>query len=152
MKDRAIFTALAEILEVPNEGPDSGTNPYLTKARFVFADNKGAPTSTGNGNLQGIEEEDFDEVIRTALHMPVKMNYLGADNVGSHRGSYVIGHISDMQKVTNGDTSQLVAEALLYAEEYPEEVTFLKDAFANKKAPGISYEIAYANSTVKNGV
>lgn len=147
MTDKAIFTALADILEVPNSGPDSEINPYLTVARFVFADDKGATTSTGNGNLQGIELEDFDTVIKTSLHMPVKMRLMG-DTVGSHSGSYVIGHIIDMTKEDN----KLVAQAVLYREEYPEEVTFLKEAFAEGKAPGISYEIAYGDSVIKNGV
>jgi hypothetical protein len=151
MKDKAIFTALAEILEVPNEGPDSDINPYLTIARFVFADDKGAPLSTAKGGLQGIELEDFDSVIKTSLHMPVKMNLIGG-TVGNHRGSYVIGHIAKMNKVVTDGTNQLMAEAYLYKEEYPDEINFLKEAHASGEAPGISYEIAYNDSIIKNGV
>lgn len=152
MKDRAIFTALAEILDVPNDGPDSKVNPFLKVARFVFADDKGAPLSTATATgFQGIEVEDFDEIISTALDMPVKMNFTGK-GVESHNGSYVIGHMRKMDKVLAENNNKLVAEAVLYAEEYPDEVKYLQEAFAMGKAPGISYEVAYGNSTIKDGV
>jgi hypothetical protein len=143
--EKAIFTAEASIIEVPN--PDKGSlNPYLTLAKFVFADDK------GNSNSQGIEFEDFDEVANTALHMPVKMNFTGTD-VQNHLGSYVVGHITEMEKsVAEDNTNQLMATAVLYREEYPEEVRFLKDAHASGDAPGISYEIAYEDSIIRDGV
>lgn len=150
MPDRAIFTALAEILEVPNSG--DALNPYLTIARFIFADDKGAPLSTATKTgLQGIEAGDFDEVIKTALDMPVKMNFTG-EGAANHGGSYVIGHIKQMEKSLAENNNKLIADAVLYNEEYPEEVTYLKKAFADGEAPGISYEIAYGTSEVKNGV
>lgn len=153
MTEKARFNAIAEILEVPNDGEDSQVNPYLSLARFVFADDKGASTSTSIGGIQqGIEAEDFDEVIKTAIHMPVKMNLLG-ESVGSHTGSYVIGHIKKMTKQQTSDgTNQLIADAVLYKDEYPEEVQFLKDKYDIGDAPGVSYELAYAGSVVKNGV
>jgi len=152
MSDKAVFTALAEILEVPNTDIKK-VNPLLTIARFIFADDKGAPLSTADATpLQGIEFEDFDEVIDTAMHMPVKMNFSGED-VARHEGAYVIGHISKMEKAVAEDgTNQLVAEAVLYKDEYPQEVKWLKEKYDAGEAPGISYEIAYGSSIIKNGV
>jgi hypothetical protein len=152
--DKAVFeTALAEIIEVPNEGADRFKNPYLTVAKFIFADDKGAPTSTAiDGNLQGIEASDFDDVIKSAIDMPVKMKFTGA-GAANHLGSYVIGHITSMDKVQAEDgTNQLIASAALYAEEYPEEIEYLKESFDKKEAPGISYEMAFSDSIIKNGV
>jgi hypothetical protein len=151
----ALFNvAQAEIYEQETEGSDEHkVNPYLTTAKFVFADDKGAPLSTAPaGLLQGIEYEDFDEVIRTAINMPIKMKYTG-QGAGNHLGSYVIGHITNMAKAQIEDgTHQLLADAVLYAEEFPEEVEYLKKAYADGEAPGISYEIVYEDSVVRNGV
>lgn len=149
---KAVFTALAEILEVPNEGHDADTNPFLTVARFVFTDDKGAPLSTALATgKQGIEAEDFDQIIKTAMDMPVKMNFTG-EKAANHTGSYVIGHMRKMAKISEGDTNKLVAEAVLYNEEYRDEVNYLKKAFADGEAPGISYEVAYESSIIKEGV
>jgi len=145
--------AKAEIVE----SEKTKNNPYLTVAKFVFADDKGAPLSTApDGLLQGIEFEDFDEVINSSINMPIKMRLLSAaetGTVGGHVGSYVIGHITDMEKAQAEDgTNQLLAEAVLYADEFPDEIDYLKKAYANNEAPGISYEIVYEDSIVKNGV
>jgi hypothetical protein len=90
--DKALFNlALAEIQDVPS---GDFNHPYLTRVKFVFADDQGAQTSTAPGGLmQGIKFEDFDAAIKTGLNMPIKMAYTG-DGVGNHLGSYVIGHIT----------------------------------------------------------
>lgn len=128
-------------------------HPFLARAKFVFADDRGAKTSTSlPGLMQGIEAEDFDEVIKSAIGIPVKM-YLSGDDLGNHVGAYVIGHITDMEKVVAEDgTNQLLAEAVIYKNEFPEEVEYLKSAMADEKPPGISYELDYDDSLIKNGV
>lgn len=114
-------------------------HPLLRKVKFVFADNK------PNGNNQGIEQEDFELARQTAIHMPIKMRYLGtADQAGGHTGSVTFGHITDMFEETSEDgTPQLVGEGVLYKEEFPQEVDYLERAFAEGKAPGASFEIVY---------
>jgi hypothetical protein len=149
--DKALFNlALAEIQDVPS---GDFNHPYLTRVKFVFADDQGAQTSTAPGGLmQGIKFEDFDAAIKTGLNMPIKMAYTG-DGVGNHLGSYVIGHITQMEKAQAEDGSnQIVADGVLYTEEYPEEVAYLKKAKAEGKAPGTSYEIIYKDSLIENGV
>ena len=140
----AVFqSAIAEIVEVPQL--DNFKHPFLTLAKFIFADDK------GNQNNQGIEFEDFEEVSHSAIDTPVKMNFTGA-GVGNHLGSYVVGHIKDMEKVEAGGVNQLIATAILYSDEFPEEIKYLKDSFASGEAPGISYELAYQESKLKNGI
>lgn len=144
--DKALFTAQASILEIPNDGAGKGVNPFLTVARFIFADDG------GNENNQGIEVEDFDEVAESAINMPVKMNFSGT-RVENHLGSYVVGHITEMKKSTaESGANQLEATAVLYKDEYPEEVTYLRESFASGEAPGVSYEIAYEDSVIKDGI
>jgi len=152
--NKALFNiAIAEIVEQESSDDSPKVNPYLTVAKFVLADDKGAPLSTAPaGLLQGIEYEDFDEVIRTGIHMPIKMKYTG-QGAGNHLGSYVIGHITELHKAKAEDgTNQILADAVLYTEEFPEEIEYLKKAHANHEAPGISYEIVYEDSIVRNGV
>lgn len=146
-----ITSAIAEISDVEGDFK----HPLLTKVKFVFATDEGANLSTAKSGLkQGIRFEDFDEVIRTAVNMPVKMLYLGRRGVGGHVGSIPIGHITGMTKEVIDGVNSLVAEAVLYTEEYPDEVHFLKEAFARGEAPGISYEIRHnpTKSLIENGV
>lgn len=123
-------------------------HPGLRYVRFVFCDDK------PNQNKQGVEYEDFAEVIASAINTPIKMRFLG-EAAGSHIGSVSIGHITDMEENTLEDgTHQLIADGVLYASEYPDEIEYLEEAFADNKAPGISFEINYdaSKAVVKDGV
>lgn len=142
LKSTQFKSAISSIEDVVTNDP---TNPLLTKITFVFADNR------PNSNNQGIEEEEFDTISTSAINMPVKIDLVG-EKVGGHPLSVPIGHITGMTKEEDGDTKRLVASAVLYREEFPKEVQFLKDAHASGGAPGISWEIAYKNSIVKEGV
>ena len=136
--------ALSAVFDVP------GTNdhPFMTIARFIFADDR------PNGNKQVVAYSEFPNVIKTAIGMPVKMRYLeDDDDVGDHAESIPIGVIQKMEEQTANDGShQLVAEAVLWHEEFPEEVQYLREAFAEGKAPGISYELGYNDSQTVSGL
>lgn len=142
VKNTQFKSTIAEIVDVPT---GDYKNPFLTKIKFVFADNG------VNVNNQGIEEDDFDEVIQTSINMPIKMSFTGA-GAGNHYLATPIGHITNMIKESEDSTSKLIGEAVLYKEEFPEEVQYLKDSYAEGDSPGISWELAYADSVVKNGV
>lgn len=135
-------SAIAEITDVPSEG---FSHPFLTKIKFIFADNR------GNANNQGIEEEDFDAIIQSSIHMPIKIRYTHA-GAGGHDMAIPIGHITTMAKTVAEDRSELVGEALLYNEEFPDEIEYLKEKHAEGQAPGISWELSYQDSVVKNGI
>lgn len=136
-------SAIAEFIDTPS---DDYKHPYLTSAKFVFTDDK------PNGNNQAVDAEDFDSIIKSAVGMPIKMSFTGSD-VGHHRGAYIIGFMKNLTKnVTEDGTNQLIADAALYSEEFPEEVSYLKEAFAKGDAPGVSYEMGYSDPIFKNGV
>jgi hypothetical protein len=136
-------SAIAEITEVPT---GDYKNPFLTLAKFVFADDK------GNKNRQGIELEDFPAVALSAIDMPVKMKFKG-DGPDSHLGSIPIGHIKSMETIQNEDgVNQLIAWAALYNAEYPDEITYIKEKHAEGKAPGLSWELVYNASVMRDGV
>jgi hypothetical protein len=140
----ALFeSAIAEILD---QKTDDAINPLLTTIKFIFADDQ------GNENRQGIMAEDFDEIINTAANMPIKMRYLG-NAAGGHPGSVPIGHITKMEKEVSGNgVNQLIAWAVLYTDEYPNEINFLRDAFNKGEGPGISWELLYGDSIVDKGI
>lgn len=151
METKEFTTAIAELADVEGEYE----HPLLTRIKFILTTNEPYNLSTSKKNMkQGIREEDFDDVIRTGVGMPIKMRYL-RNSVGTHLGSIPIGHISKIEKteLENG-VKALAAEGVLYTSEYPEEVDYLKVAYAAKEAPGISYEIRHdANkSIIENGV
>lgn len=151
MTNKATFErTIAEITDIPSsDTTDAFKHPFQTVAKFILADDK------PNLNKQGIEVEDFDEVARSAVYMPVKMNFSKRGGLKNHIGSIPIGLITSTDKVISEDgTNQLMANAVLWTDEYPEEIAFLKESHASgdpEKLPRISYEMAYADSVSKNG-
>lgn len=136
-----ILTATAEI----HENNADFKNPYLAYAKFVFTDDQ------PNKNHQGVRYEDFPQLAASAIDMPVKLRFL-SNQLGSHKASIPIGHIKSIEEVTlPNNVHQLIAEAPLYAEEYPAEVEFLRDAHKNGQAPNVSWELGYESDLVLNG-
>jgi len=141
LKNIEFKSSLAEIMP-----EDHYHHPGLRIARFVFCDDK------PNQNGVGVEYEDFAEIIKTSIGTPVKMKFLG-QTVSGHLGSVPIGHITNMFENELGDgTHQLIADASLYADDYPDEIDYLEQSFAESKAPGISFEMSYKNDVLKEGV
>jgi hypothetical protein len=122
------------------------TNPLQTTITFVLADNK------PDGNNRVLDRAEFPNVIRSALGMPVKMKFNGFD-VENHEGAIPLGAITGVEeKEVAPDHYQLVATAMLWPDEYPEEVKWLKDKYAQGKAPGISYELVYSDAEHEGGL
>jgi hypothetical protein len=146
----AYFEAFAEIVDSENEDSGGNKNPLLTLAKFIFTDDK------PNNNKQGIKATEFDDIIRTAIGTPVKMRFFATSShkgtAAGHSGSVPIGHISAITKVEEEGINKLAAEAILYKNEFPEEVGYLKNAYAGGHAPGISYELQYSDYDQENGI
>lgn len=139
----ALVESTAEILTASASGYK---HPFLTYARFVLADDK------PNGNNEGVSYEEFEGLRKSVIDMPIKLR-LVANAAGGHKGSVPIGHVQTVEdNVLEDGTHQLIANAVLYAEEYPEEVAFLKDSHTEGKAPGISWELRYQDSFLDKGI
>ena len=134
-------SAISEIL------PQDFIHPGLRTVRFVFCDDQ------PNENNQGIEYTDFAEIQKSAIGAPIKMKFLG-QAVGGHHSSIPIGHVKDMFEREVDGVHQLVADGILYANEYPDEVEYLAHSFAEGTSPGLSWELDYNSekSIVKNGI
>jgi hypothetical protein len=136
----ALFEAHASLIE-------DFIHPSLKKVRFVLTDDQ------ANANSQGIEYEDFPDVAKTAINMPIKMLFDGK-KIGGHVNSITIGHITNVNEDLDQSDGvhRLIADGVLYAEEFPTEVQHLVDLFEAKKSPGFSWELGYENSIIKNGI
>lgn len=113
------------------------SHPLQTRLSFVFTDFQ------PNSNNQGIHETEADGIIRTGINMPVKVNYTKA-GVKGHSGAIPIGPMVDFQKT---DT-QVVAEAIVWNNEFPEIVDYMKTAQAEDDGVRFSWELFYENSEV----
>lgn len=141
------FTIQGSITELL---PDSWKHPSLSHIKVVFCDDQ------PNSNNQGVEYEDFEQVKKSAIGTPVKMRFLGT-TAGGHHGSIPIGHIRDMYEEEVENVHRLIADVVLYAEEYPDEVEYLAHKWTEAQAgmgeaPGVSFEMSYKDSVIKNGV
>lgn len=123
-------------------------HPGLRNVSFIFCDNQ------PNDNGQGVQREDFAEVMRSAIGTPIKMKFLG-QTVSGHVGSIPIGFIESMKEVevdAEKNIYQLVANGVLFAHEYPDEIEYLEESFAEGKAPGISFEMGYRDELKDKGI
>lgn len=122
-------------------------HPGLRYGQFIYCDDM------PNSNKQGIEYEDFPDLMASAIGTPVKMKFLGQSE-GGHTGSIPIGYIHKMteESFNDGANHRLIASAILFASEYPDEIQYLEDKFNAGTPPGVSWELSYKDTIVKNGI
>lgn len=123
----------------------TGAHPGLRTAKIIYLDDQ------PNENGFGVEYEDFEDIKKTIIGTPLKMRFLG-DDVSGHKGSIPIGFINNVAEAESNGVHQLVIDATLFAEDYPDEVEWLETRYKEGKAPGVSFEITYHESILKNGV
>ena len=123
-------------------------NPYLKSIKFVLADDK------PNLNNQGIPYDEFDNLAKSAIGMPIKIRFVGkrAGGAANHEGSIPIGHIVSVSEEEDGGNHKLIASGALYADEYPDVIEYLEESFAANDAPGISWELSYHDSVLERGI
>lgn len=96
-----------------------------------------------NANKMRIPQEEFDNLIKTGIHTPVKMGFSQFKNHEDAVGK-PIGVIAQLTKENN----KIVALAALWKKERAEEVTALKESFNKGQPPQVSWEVSYAESSV----
>ncbi len=114
---------------------DTSDHPLQRKLTFVFTDYK------PNGNNQGVPPSEANNVATSALYMPVKINFNGEGPQG-HKGAEPIGPIV---KMTPSDKN-IVGEAIVWIDEFPEIDTFLKTASAEEEGVQFSWELYFSTS------
>jgi len=114
-------------------------NPNVTWLKIVITDDK------PNANNMRIPKDEFANVLKTAVYMPLKMAP-GQISEG-HEGTLPIGSIAHL--VDKGD--HVIALAALWNKERPEDVEFLKERFSNGQSIDVSWELNYdVTASAKN--
>jgi hypothetical protein len=104
-------------------------NPYVSWAKFVFTDD------LPNANKQRIPQEEFPSIIKTGVHMPVKMPP-GRIN-DDHTDAIPLGTIAQMRVEGN----KVLGLAALWIKERPEDIEMLKN---KESKPQLSWEVLYS--------
>lgn len=115
-------------------------NPIITWAKFILTDDR------KNANGERVPESEFPNLLKTGIHMPVKM--ANGEISAGHPGTKPLGTITHL-KVEKGmdGSSAIVAIAALWAQERPADVEFIKARFAEKQPVDVSWEILYEDAT-----
>lgn len=112
-------------------------NPAVTWTKFILTDD------LPNANSQRIPVDEFDNLIKTGIYMPIKMA-AGKINDG-HSDSVPIGVITHLKRINN----QIMGLAALWDAERPEDVSYIKDRYKNNQPLQLSWEIFYSMSETK---
>lgn len=110
-------------------------NENVTWIKFILTDSK----PNGNGDI--IPKEEFANVIKTGMFMPVKLSERVANrlNLNRHYKSKPVGVITHL--LDKGD--HVEAMAALWAKERPEDIQFLRERFAEGDSVDVSWEVTY---------
>ena len=108
-------------------------NPTLRWLKFILTDDQ------PNGNKQRIPQEEFDNLIKSGINMPIKM--AEGDIANGHPGSKPIGVITHLKKVAN----KIEGLAALWSSERPDDVDLIIDEFESGSPPQISWEVPFDN-------
>ncbi|KKN38974.1 hypothetical protein LCGC14_0748180 [marine sediment metagenome] len=116
-------------------------NPTLKWIKFVLTDD------SPNANEQRIPKEEFANLVKTGVHMPIKMAQ-GFIREG-HEFSVPIGSITNLVERDNF----VEGIAGLWQKEFPDEIELLKERASSDIKPQLSWEILYQSSTLDdNGI
>ena len=112
-------------------------NPDIAWAKFILTDD------SVNANKDRIPEEEFENLIRTGINMPIKMAFDQIED--GHDESYPIGVITHLKKVKN----QIVGLAALWKHERPRDIEYIKSRYDNGEPLDLSWEISYAGEVIQ---
>ncbi len=109
-------------------------NPNVTWMKFVLTD------SRPNLNRQRVPTEEFSNVIKTGMFMPIKMAQ-GKISEG-HADTVPLGVMTHLLEQDN----EVVALAALWDREREADVAYLRERFKEDKPIDVSWELSYTDS------
>lgn len=112
-------------------------NPLQTYVSLILTD------FLPNKNRQAIPRSEAENLIRSSVNMPLMINFDGEDYYG-HAGAIPIGPITSAYIDTVDGNEVIKAEAIIWADQFPEVSDHLKSLFA--QGIGTSWEIYYGDS------
>lgn len=141
MDNNMILESLVQILSDDERAEAAvSTNPHFTWLKFVLTDAK------PNKNKQMIPQEEFDNILRTALYAPLKM--AKGEIRDGHEFSRPIGAITHLKVIDD----KIIGLAALWKIEYPEDVEIIEASYKKGTPLNISWELTYKNPDFQDGV
>ena len=113
----------------------SNQNPLQTIVEFVLTDFR------PNKNKQRIPKSESDNIVSSALNMPLKIDF-DDNTIKGHAFSVPIGTLSEVW----AQEDVIMARSVLWKEEFPAIDEYLKKASVEGKMIGTSWEIFYDRS------
>ncbi len=117
-------------------------NPFVRWAKFILADDQ------PNGNGERLPVEEFDNVIKSGINMPIKMAEGRIEE--DHSNASPIGVITSLKKEFINGINRIVGLAALWSVERPGDVAYLKTKSDNGEPVDVSYELKVADK-IRNG-
>lgn len=108
-------------------------NPFVRWAKFVLADDK------VNGRGERLPVEEFDNIIKSGIHMPIKMAEGKIEP--DHSNASPIGVITNLKKEVVDGVNRIVGLAALWPLERPGDVTYLKSKVDSGEQVDVSFEL-----------
>jgi Tfp pilus assembly protein FimV len=137
--DKSIFITTDLVLDEQMAEAGISGNPYIRVGKFVLTDDG------FNANKRRILQDEFDNLIRTGVNMPVKM--ASGAIADDHNKASPIGVITHLRKEEN----KIIGLTALWETERKEDVAYLKERAASDNPPQQSWEILYDNETETEG-
>ena len=139
---------LSNIVKLTLEGGDLtkemvaalSLNPTIRWIKFVLTDD------SPNGNKQRVPKEEFSNLIKTGIHMPIKMSRKFIRD--GHEFSVPIGTITSLAENEN----LVEGIAALWTKEFPEEIKLLEKMNAEGEQPQLSWELLYTGSDIVDDI
>lgn len=123
--------------EVPDEVLDAEAslmqNPYVRWAKFIMTDDQ------PNGNNERTPVSEFDNIIQSGIHMPIKMGEGKIED--GHNDASPIGVITHLKKEFIDGVNKIIGLAAFWLKERPSDITFIKDKIDNGEDVNLSWEL-----------
>lgn len=141
-----------QVTNLPKDKKHSTVRGYIkTKAEDSIVKNNPLQTHVSliltdflpNKNRQAIPRSEAENLIRSSVNMPLMINFDGEDYYG-HAGAIPIGPITSAYIDTIDGNEVIKAEAIIWADQFPEVSDHLKSLFS--EGIGTSWEIYYGDS------
>lgn len=102
-------------------------------------------TFTANKNKQGIRKAEAANIVRTALHTPLKINFDG-DQVYGHAGAKAVGTITQVEEKVD----RIIGRAIVWNNEFSDVAEYIQSL----GSIGTSWEIYYDpdKTVVEHGI
>lgn len=138
--EQNLIDCILEFIEedAENEAFASVTlNPNFQWAKIIVTDDK------PNGNKQRVPLEEFDNLIKTGIHSPIKMQPGKISDGHKEAFGHPIGTITALRKIDD----RVEGLAALWKNERPEDIAMLKEMYTKGTPPNVSWELSYTDSS-----